>query len=179
MSKQVTTARSILTQLPELESAPASPLPQVATDQPAVILYTSGSTSRPKGATHSHRTLLAAIKLVAENLVESEDVVLVTTQMMYAVGLVAALLAAVYRGTSAVLLPAFEPGAFLDTVERFRCSYAAAWPTLMQLVVDEQARQPRDTSSLRTVVVGGDSAPPTLQERFAALLGVPLQGVIG
>jgi long-chain acyl-CoA synthetase len=56
---------------------------------------------------------------------------------------------------------------------------AAALPTLMQLVVDEQARQPRDRSSLRTVVVGGDSAPPTLQERFAALLGVPLQEVIG
>ena len=171
--------RSILTQLPELETGSSSPRPQVETDQPAVILYTSGSTARPKGATHSHRTLLAALQLVANNLVESDDVVLVTTQMMYAVGLVAALLTAVYRGTCAVLLPAFEPGAFLDTVERFRCTYTAALPALMQLVVDEQARQPRDTSSLRTAVAGGDSVPPKLQERFAALLKVPLQEVIG
>jgi long-chain acyl-CoA synthetase len=171
--------RPILTQLPELETEFSSPLPQVETDEPAVILYTSGSTARPKGATHSHRSFIAAIQLVADNLVESNDVTLVTTQMMYAVGLCAGLLAAMYRGVPAVLLPAFEPGAFLDTVERFRCTYTAGLPTLMQLVVDEQARQPRDTSSLRTVVAGGDSVPPKLQERFAALLGVPLQEVIG
>jgi long-chain acyl-CoA synthetase len=171
--------RSILTQLPELETELSPPLPEVETDQPAVILYTSGTTARPKGATHSHRTFVAAIQLVADNLVGSNDVALVTTQMMYAVGLCAALLAAMYRGVPAVLLPAFEPGAFLDTVERFRCTYTAGLPTLMQLVVDEQTRRPRDTSSLRTVVAGGDSVPPKLQERFVALLGVPLQEVIG
>ncbi len=171
--------RCILTELPALVGRHPSSLPDVGGDKPAVILYTSGSTARPKGATHSHRTLLAAIQLVADNLVESDDVALVTTQMMYAVGLVAVLLAAVYRGISAVLLPAFEPGAFLDLVERFRCSYTAALPALMQMVVDEQARQPRDTSSLRTAVAGGDSVPPKLQERFAARLGVPLQEVIG
>jgi long-chain acyl-CoA synthetase len=171
--------RSILTQLPEGKTGSSSLLPEIKTDQPAIILYTSGSTARPKGATHSHRTLLAALQLVADNFLVRDDIVLVTTQMMYAVGLVAALLAAVYRGVPAVLLPAFEPSAFLDTVERFRCTYTAALPALMQLVVDEQARHPRDTSSLRTAMAGGDSVPPTLQERFAALLGVHLQEVIG
>ena len=170
---------SILTQLPEGETESSSPLPEIKTDQPAIILYTSGSTARPKGATHSHRTLLAALQLVADNFLVRDDIVLVTTQMMYAVGLVAALLAAVCRGVPAVLLPAFEPSSFLDTVERFRCTYTAALPALMQLVVDEQARQPRDTSSLRTAMAGGDSVPPALQERFAALLGVHMQEVIG
>jgi long-chain acyl-CoA synthetase len=169
----------ILTQLPALGTGSSSPLPQVESDQPAVILYTSGSTARPKGATHSHRTLMAAARMLAENLLRSDDVVLIMTQMMHAVGLNAVLLPATYRGIPAVLLPAFEPGPFLDTVERFRCTYTAGLPTLMQMVADEQARKPRDTSSLRTVVAGGDSVPHSLQERFASLLGVPLQEVIG
>jgi acyl-CoA synthetase (AMP-forming)/AMP-acid ligase II len=73
---------SILTQLPEAETESSSPLPEIKTDQPAIILYTSGSTARPKGATHSHRTLLAGLQLVADNFLVRDDIVLVTTQMM-------------------------------------------------------------------------------------------------
>ena len=171
--------RGLLTQLPSFEGSDAANLPTVRNEQPCVIMYTSGSTARPKGATHSHRTLMAATRMLADNLLKNDEVVLIMTQMMHAVGLNAALLPAIYHGMPAVLLPLFEPGAFLDTVERFRCTYTAGLPALMQLVADEQARKSRDTSSLRTVMVGGDSAPLSLQERFASLLGVPLQEVIG
>jgi long-chain acyl-CoA synthetase len=170
--------RGILTQLPTLGTESASPLPQVEGDQPAIILYTSGTTARPKGATHSHRTGMAAGQLIAGNLLADNDVVLIMTQMTHSLG-VGMLLGAIYSGTPAVLLPAFEPGAFLDTVERFRCTFTVGLPALMQMIVDEQAGKPRDTSSLRTVLGAGDSVPPKLQERFAALFGIPLQEAIG
>jgi acyl-coenzyme A synthetase/AMP-(fatty) acid ligase len=52
-------------------------------------------------------------------------------------------------------------------------------PALLQFVVDEQVRAPRDTSSLRTVLAAGDRVPVKLQEHFAAVFGVPLQEAIG
>jgi long-chain acyl-CoA synthetase len=168
----------ILTELPALGTEPSCPLPQVNVDQPAMLLYTSGSTARPKGATHSQRTGMAAAQLIAGNLLASDDVVLVMTPMMHALG-VGVLLGAIHRGVPAVLLPAFDPGVFLDTVDRFRCTFTIGLPALMQLVVNEQVRKPRDTSSLQTALAAGDSVPLNLQERFAALLGVPLQEAIG
>jgi long-chain acyl-CoA synthetase len=170
--------RCIWTQLPNLTAEPSSSLPEVSSDQPALILYTSGSTARPKGATHSHRTIMAAGRLIADSLLASNDVVLVMTQMMHSLGF-GVLLGAIHHGVPAVLLSAFEPGAFLDAVEHFRCTFTIGLPALMQLVMNEQVRKPRDTSSLKTVMAGGDSVPPNLQERCAALLGVPLQEAIG
>lgn len=171
--------RSIRTELSSLTAGQACSLPLVQDYQPAAILYTSGSTARPKGAAHTHRTLLAAARLIAEHLLNSEDTVLTMTQMMHAAGLGADLLPALYAVRPAVLLPAFDPGAALDAIERFQCTYTFGLPALLQFLVEEQTRKPRNTSSLRTVLAGGDSVPVKLQERFAGLFGVPLQEAIG
>jgi len=170
--------RCILTELPSLAAANGPSLAEVRDDQPAAILYTSGSTARPKGVTHTHRTLQEAVRMVA-NLVDGEDIVLTMTPMMHAIGLSLALLPSVSLGIPAVLLPAFEPGAVLDAIERFRCTFTIGLPALMQLVVEEQVRKPHDVSSLRTVLAAGDRVPVNLQERFAAIFGVPLQEAIG
>jgi long-chain acyl-CoA synthetase len=171
--------RCVLTKLPHLAEGDGRSLPEVHGRQPAAILYTSGSTARPKGVTHTHRTLREATRLVVQDMLDTGDTVLTMTQMMHAVGLGAGLLPALYLGVPAVLLPAFHPGAVLDAIERFRCTYTPGLPAMMQLLVEEQARKPRDVSSLRTVVAGGDRVPVNLQERFAARFGVPLQEVIG
>jgi|HubBroStandDraft_1064217.scaffolds.fasta_scaffold00898_11 long-chain acyl-CoA synthetase len=171
--------KCILTELPALAAGGGRWLPEVRDDQPAAILYTSGSTARPKGVTHTHRTLREAVRIFARDLLDSEDIALAMTPMMHAIGLSIALLPAVSPGTPAVLLPAFEPGAVLDAIERFRCTFTLGLPALMQLVVEEQARKPRDVSSLRTVLAAGDCVPVKLQERFAELFGLPLQEAIG
>jgi long-chain acyl-CoA synthetase len=99
--------------------------------------------------------------------------------MMHAIGLGGDLLPAISLGIPAVLLPAFTPGAALDAVENFCCRYTLGLPALLHFVVDEQIRMPRDASSLRTVLAAGDRVPVKLQERFAAVFGVPLQEAIG
>ena len=170
--------RCILTELPALAAGNEPSLAEVRDDQPAAILYTSGSTARPKGVTHTHRTLREAVRMIAD-LVDSEDIVLTMTPMMHAIGLSLALLPSVSLGIPTVLLPAFEPGAVLDAIERFRCTFTLGLPALMQLIVEEQVRKPRDVSSLRTVLAAGDRVPVNSQERFAAIFGVPLQEAIG
>lgn len=171
--------QGILTQLPQHSPQATLSLAAVGEDQPAAILYTSGSTADPKGVVHTHRTLGAAVRFVANDLLESGDTVLTMTPMMHALGLGGAVLPGLSRGLPVVLLPVFEPAAALAAIERFRCTYTITLPALLQLLVDEQAVRPRDAGSLRTVLAGGDSVPLKLQERFAALFGLPIREAIG
>src|SRR5262245_41439481 len=167
----------ILTQLPDLstiDGAAMRALPSVDADQPALIIYTSGTTARPKGVTHTHRTLICTAEGMASVGVDGSQTVLVLTTMMHASGLYCDLLPTILGGTTAVLAPAFEPGVVLDLIERHHCSFTVGLPTLIHDLVEEQARRPRDVSSMRLFYSGGDAVPASLQERFQALFGIPL-----
>ena len=67
------------------------------------------------------------------------------------------------------------PGA-TRAIERHRCTFGLGLPAMMQLVAKEQEERPRDVSSLKTWLAGGDSVPVALQDRFGRLFGIPLQG---
>jgi long-chain acyl-CoA synthetase len=163
----------ILSELP-LEPSFAT-LPEVNADAPAAIMYTSGTTARPKGVTQSHRSLFEGTRLVEqEDFVQHDDVAVTLTPMMHASGLYAVLLPSVMIGGTIVLLPAFDPAAVLDAIERFRCTYVISLPALLQFVCEEQARRPRDVSSVRIAGAGGDTVPVALQNRFQSLFGIPL-----
>ncbi|MGE3955612.1 MAG: class I adenylate-forming enzyme family protein [Vicinamibacterales bacterium] len=162
--------------------APDQPvIPPSDPDTPGLILYTSGSTGRPKGAVLSQRSLVATAELCGAILAGFDADLkargLLMTPLMHSSGLFV-LLSALSRGEPCVLLPAFDPATVLDTVQRDRCTNTLALPAMMQFVLEEQARTPRDVSSLRVVFAGGDSVPVPLQERSRALLGgVMLEGL--
>jgi long-chain acyl-CoA synthetase len=164
----------IVSQLPPLTTVPA-PLPDVDPTQPAVILYTSGTTARPKGVVHTHRSLFDTALLTVSLPVVSGDTLLAMTQLTHASGLYIVLLPALHLGATAVLLRTFDPAAALDLIEQFNCTFAWALPAMLQFVVEEQVRHPRDVSSLRRMFVGGDTAPVMLQQRFLELFGVQLR----
>ena len=162
------------TQIPDRFESGMPGLPDVEADQPALIIYTSGTTAHPKGVTHTHRTLICTAEGMASIGVDGSQIVLVLTTMMHASGLYCDLLPAILGGTTAVLAPAFEAGAVLDLIERYRCSYTVGLPTLIHYLLEEQAQRPRDVSSMRLVYGAGDAVPASLQARFQALFGVPL-----
>src|ERR1700682_1416220 len=99
--------RSVFTALPALETNPPA-LPQVDADSPAILLYTSGTTARPKGVTHTHRSLLHTAKLMRGVAPDSMQTVLVMTQMMHTSGINCDLLPAISLGGTAVLVAAFD-----------------------------------------------------------------------
>jgi len=151
-------------------AAPApsgGPLPDVDPDAPAVILYTSGTTARPKGVVHTQRTLLAGARTAILCSYGSGETPLATSQMAHNAALVGVCLAGLIQGASVVLLRTFEAGATLDAIERHRCTYTFALPACLQLVVEEQAKHPRDVSTLQGMIVAGDSFPTALQRSAA------------
>jgi long-chain acyl-CoA synthetase len=76
-----------------------------------------------------------------------------------------------------ILLPRFEPGAALDAIEKFGCTTTGGLPTMLLMMVEEQAARPRDVSTLRSVIGGGDVVSPTLQHRFKEVFGLGLHEI--
>jgi len=102
----------------------------------------------------------------------------IMTSIMHASGLIC-LLPTLMQGSVLAMLPAFDPAGVVDTIERHRCTLVVGLPAMIQFVVEEQARQPRDVSSTRLAFAGGDTVSLQLQERFEKLFGVPLFEIYG
>jgi long-chain acyl-CoA synthetase len=154
-------------------------LPKVRDEDPALILYTSGKTARPKGVTHSHRSLLENIEQICKTTPNSLQTILVMTQMAFISAMAAGMLLAVSNGGTLVLIRAFDAAVALDMIERFRCTFTFGLPVMVQLLIEEQTRRPRDVSSLRTFIAGGDSVPMSMQQGFQALFGIPVREGFG
>jgi long-chain acyl-CoA synthetase len=170
----------ILTAIPQLNQVrESSRMPSVDPDQPAILLYTSGTTAHPKGVTHTHSSLMRTAEIMARDLMDASDIALPTTQLMHAAALNICLMPCIYLGASIALLPDFCPAAVLDAIEQFRCTVLFGLPTLLQFVVEDQTLKPRVVGSLRTAISGGDSVPIALQDRFKTHFGVPLQEIYG
>jgi long-chain acyl-CoA synthetase len=151
------------------EPLTAGVLPALAAASPAVIMYTSGTTARPKGVIHGHASLLASARSMACMGFDENQVMLGTTSMMHASGLICTLLGTIDAGGTAVMMPAFDPARALELIQKYRCTMFAALPAMMQFILDEQQRHPRNIGSIRIGISGGDAVPLKLQERFLCL----------
>jgi long-chain acyl-CoA synthetase len=165
--------------IPVFDSLPAcadgSPdLPAVDPDGMAVIIYTSGTTARPKGVAHTHGSL-SHIGLNGTPLSRhlSEQVRLCFLPMMHVSG-IWLLATTLYEGTPMVLLPCFEPAAALDAIEHFGCTIMGGLPTMMLCLIEEQTKRPRKVTTLGAAFAGGDAVSPVLQSRFKAVFGTEL-----
>ena len=180
LAEQAKTECQILTQLPALEKAESrkSALPSVNPDQPALLIYTSGTTARPKGVIHTHGSLYHTAVLLTAALGKgpnsSEELALTVLPLMHMAAL-AILLSSIHTGSSVALLPRFEPGAVLEAIENFHCTSLTCMPALWHFIIEEQMRNPRAISSLRIANAAGDAAPAALQNRFKTVFRIPLR----
>jgi acyl-CoA synthetase (AMP-forming)/AMP-acid ligase II len=145
-------------------------------DDLAVILYTSGTTGRPKGVMHTHRGLLyqaADTNLVTE--ANRSDVMLATTPFFTAGGMVRTV-SWLYLGQTMVIHQKFDPQAVIDEIERSAITFTTFIPTMLQrtLAILEDGPR-RDMSSLRRISYGSAPVPPGLARRAMDLLGCDLQ----
>lgn len=151
-----------------LAGASAEPIDEpVAADDTCIIMYTSGTTGRPKGAmlTHANLTWNAFNVLVDHDLIADERA-LVSAPLFHTAGLNMLTLPVLLKGGTCVLVEAFGAGATLDLIERHRITFMFGVPTMF----DQVARHPRwdgaDLSSLRILTCGGSPVPTPLIARY-------------
>nr|WP_238344384.1 long-chain-fatty-acid--CoA ligase [Ramlibacter lithotrophicus] len=133
-------------------------LPAVDRDSGAVMLYTSGTTSAPKGAVLTHANYLANLRqyLAAVGLPEG-GVNLQLSPMFHAAGIFC--LVHLLRGARTVFLEKVEPAAILDAIERERVTFMFTVPTVLYQLLDQPDLPLRDITSLQRVQYG--AAPIT------------------
>jgi acyl-CoA synthetase (AMP-forming)/AMP-acid ligase II len=151
------------------------PFPEVTPDAVAAILYTSGSTARPKGVTHTHATLArAAAGVVTCGDVRPDDILAIATSLCHGSGFKAHLLPAVSVGATALIIPRPDPEVVLRAMARHRATWFGALPVLCSNLVHYPEAASYDLSSLRVCIAAGDAVPAELQQRFHATFGVEL-----
>jgi fatty-acyl-CoA synthase len=155
-------------------------LPEVHTDDPVQIQYTSGTTGFPKGAVLRHGSVVNNAMLWADRVGIPDGAVWVAPMPLFHTGgCVMGVLGALDRHATLVLMPMFDPGLFLELIERERAWFAAAVPTMLIAAMDHPDASVRDLSSWRSTVSGGSQVPEALVRRIEQTLGVDFTIVYG
>jgi len=126
-----------------------------------LMMYTSGTTGRPKGALLSHgNTTWNAIQLMLhEAQLRTDDVVLTVAPLFHIGGIGVHTLPALYLGAFVVLMPRFDPVAVLETIQRKKVSALFMVPAMWQAVAEVPDFDHYDLSSLRLQLSGGAPCP--------------------
>jgi long-chain acyl-CoA synthetase len=166
--------------------APADPgtLPDVDVDEDDVlaILYTSGTTGKPKGATITHRQALANLMNLAlggaasaalgkgERRTEHQAAALLIVPLFHVTGTCSTMIVAYASGSKLVLMPPgrFDPDHAMATIEREKVSSIGGVPTVMWRIVEADTFGDHDLSSVTRIGYGGAPAAPELVERIKA-----------
>ncbi|WP_019203256.1 long-chain fatty acid--CoA ligase [Tsukamurella sp. 1534] len=142
-----------------------------SSDDTAVLLYTSGTTGRPKGAELTHFELYMNCTVAPQLFgMTASDVALGALPLFHVFGLSSVLNAAVRYGGSVALVPRFEAQAVLDVMERRRVTVLSGVPT-MYVALLAAGPGGRDLSALRAAVSGGASIPGEVLRGFEEAFG--------
>ena len=132
-------------------------------DQTAMMLYTSGTTSRPKGAQITHGNLTANIAALHQAWGwRQDDVLLHALPVFHVHGLVVALHGALHAGATAVLCPAFDAGTTLELLRSQRFSVFMGVPTMHRRLYQLARGRRVDLSHMRLMTSGSDRLPDDL-----------------
>jgi fatty-acyl-CoA synthase len=148
---------------------PSTPPWTVRTDDMFLLQYTSGTTGFPKGAVHTHSTVLwNSFHQLPDFGITRDDVFLVVPALCWAAGFHDFSLATLWAGGRVVLNPstAFDPDAFFRTVERERITKALLVPSVLKRVLGSPDLDRYDLSSLSMIASGGEPVPVTAIEEL-------------
>ncbi len=161
------------------QRAPDPELAETAGDDTAVILYTSGTTGKPKGAELTHLNLFRNADVSSRTTCEigTGDVVLGSLPLFHSFGQTVAMNASLKVGACLTLVPKFDPGEALATMQRDRVTHFYGVPTMFGALLHHPDRESFDTSTLRTCITGGASMPVEVLRGFEEAFGaVVLEG---
>lgn len=143
----------------------------VTADDPYVIVYTSGTTARPKGCVHTFNTYAAGARsLMGAFGFTCDDVAFGPSPITHTTGLVTSVLLPLITGGATHVMPAWEPRQGLVEIAKYRCSVSVTATTFLQMLLDAYDPAAHDASSIRVWVCAGAPIPRAVVERARRLL---------
>lgn len=136
---------------------------------PALIAFTSGTTSNPKGVIHSHQTLGFETRQLLENYPPDRGRQLTATPVGHFIGMLGAFLIPVLEGAPIDLCDVWDPGRVLELIERDGLSIGGGPPYFVTSVLDHPDCTPDHVRHFTTVGLGGSTVPAAVTRRLADL----------
>ncbi|TMK17250.1 MAG: long-chain fatty acid--CoA ligase [Actinobacteria bacterium] len=162
-----------------LAQQPDAPVVEREASDPALFMYTSGTTGRPKGVVLTHGNMLhqaEAIHEIAE--LDPTRLGLAVMPMAHAAGLVT-WVAGMKNGGRGVLMRWFDPEGFCRNVQEYQISITALVPTMAAFLLNHPAMDAYDLSSLEQVIFGAAPASVELVRAFEEKTGAKVRGTYG
>ena len=149
-------------------------------DDPMLLLFTSGTTARPKGVVHTHNTLDYENKSMIDVLRLTEaDVVFMPSPLSHITGLLYGLQLPSMLGTTVVFQDVWEPAVALELIQQHRCSFSVAATPFLHGMTYHPRLAEFDLSSLRVLACGGADVPAGLIRDARLRLGCVTTRVYG
>jgi long-chain acyl-CoA synthetase len=161
--------------LKDLEVFPTAEITERQSDD-AVILYTSGTTGKPKGAVLTHLNMVMNATVSAQDLFgyTEEDVLLCALPLFHSFGQSLVMNAGFRAGSAVVLMPKFDGAAALDLIVRENVSVFVGVPTMYIALLEAAKTDPR-RPKLRRLISGGASLPVAVLERVRETFGCDIE----
>jgi fatty-acyl-CoA synthase len=135
----------------------------VSPEETALVMYTSGTTGRPKGAMLTHANITwNAVNVLIDVDVAGDEVSLVSAPLFHTAALNMLCLPTLLKGGTAVLVRAFDPDRAFDVVEAHRVTWMFGVPAMFQAMAQSPKWTTADLSSIRTLMCGGAPVPENL-----------------
>ena len=153
---------------------PDCPRCGISHEDPVFILYTSGTTARPKAVTHTHRSVYAFVSACGPLLhIQPEKDVCLITAPSYHIAAAFKVITTTHFLDTAIIMESFNPEPFLQTIERHKVTnvFSPLVPTMLMRLLNDPAFGKYDISSLRSVFIGVNIIPYPLVRRAIEAFG--------
>jgi len=161
-------------------SAPPAAIKTPGPDDVALLLHTSGTTSRPKGVPLTHRNLMTSIQAIRSSYaLTAADVSLVVMPLFHVHGLLGATLSALHAGGTVVIPPRFSARAFCGDVAKYGVTWYSAVPTIHRSVLQRALEEKLPAGSLRFIRSCSAALTLELWGQLEDRLGAPVVQAYG
>jgi long-chain acyl-CoA synthetase len=159
---EINFAALVGTSQPVTELAPTSP------DDTAVVLYTSGTTGRPKGAELTHFNMFYNAEYAGSKILPSDPngIALCTLPLFHSFGQTSVMNGTLYNGATLVLLPKFDPKSAFELMHKHKVTVFQGVPTMYFALLNHPEWNQYDLSSLKYCVSGGSAMPVEIIRNF-------------
>jgi acyl-coenzyme A synthetase/AMP-(fatty) acid ligase len=149
-------------------------------DEPFCIIFTSGTTSLPKGCVHTSNTLLFSVRGTSRAMdVWPSDVMFMPSPLMHATGLVVGILSPLFNRIPTVLQDQWHPERALRIIGEHRCTTTLGATTFGTMMLDVYDSSRHDISSFRTFALAGAPIPSSVVQAIQARLGCRVVSAYG